>query len=111
MDITGPYPISPRRNRYLLTFIDHFSKYSEAFRIEDHTAETCARVYVSQIVARHGSGSKLITDQGAAFVSTFLMRHVMYLASRGRGPLVTIRNQMGWSKDCIELSTRGYRII
>jgi hypothetical protein len=24
MDITGPYPLTPRRNRYLLTFIDQF---------------------------------------------------------------------------------------
>jgi transposase InsO family protein len=71
MDITGPHPVYPRRNRYLLTFIDHFKKYAEAFPIADQTSQICARVYVSQIVARHGSGSKLITDQGAAFMSSF----------------------------------------
>jgi len=68
MDITGPYPTTPRGNKYLITFIDHLTKYDEAFPIPDHTAETCARVYSSQIVTRHGSGSTLITCKGREFV-------------------------------------------
>jgi hypothetical protein len=31
IDITGPYPTRPRGNKYLLTFIDHLTKYVEAF--------------------------------------------------------------------------------
>jgi hypothetical protein len=26
MDICGPYPLTPRKNKYLLTFIDHLTK-------------------------------------------------------------------------------------
>ena len=59
------------KNKYILTFIDHFTKYVEAFPIPDQTAETCARVYATQIVTRHGTGSTLITDQCRSFVSTF----------------------------------------
>ena len=47
IDITGPYPTTPRKNKYLLTFIDHFTKYTEAFPLQDQTAETCARVYAT----------------------------------------------------------------
>jgi transposase InsO family protein len=71
MDITGPYCLTPRKNKYLLTFIDHFTRYAEAIPIPDQTAETCARVYATQIIARHGSGSTLITNQGRAFISKF----------------------------------------
>ena len=71
MDVTGPYRLTSRKNKYLLTFIDYFTRYAEAFPIPDQTAETCARIYVTQIVTRHGTGSKLITDQGRAFMSTF----------------------------------------
>jgi hypothetical protein len=35
VDITGPYLITPRKNKYLLTFIDHATKYAEAFPIPD----------------------------------------------------------------------------
>jgi transposase InsO family protein len=71
MDLTGPYPTTQRKNKYLLTFIDHFTKYVEAFAISDQTAETCARVYATQTITRHGTGSKLIADQGGAFMSKF----------------------------------------
>jgi len=67
----GPYPTTPRKNKYLLTFIDYFTKYTEAFPIQDQTAETCARVYATQIITRHGTGWKLITEQGRAFMSVF----------------------------------------
>jgi len=69
--VTGPYPQAERKNKYLLTFIDHFTKFVEAFPIPDQTAETCARVYATQIITRHCTGSKLITDLGPAFMSTF----------------------------------------
>ena len=40
----GPYATMPRGNKYLLTFVDHLSKYVEAFPIPDHTADACTRV-------------------------------------------------------------------
>ena len=70
MDNTGPYLLTPRGNRFLLTFIDHFSKYVEAYPIPDQMAETCAKIYASHM-RRHGSGPRLITDQGAPFMSSF----------------------------------------
>jgi len=82
MDITGPYPTTPRGNKYLLTFIDHLTTYVEAFPIPNHTAETCARVYSSQIVTLQGSGSTLITDQGREFMSSFFQRTCEILGVR-----------------------------
>ena len=82
MDITGPYCVKPRKNRYFLTFIDHFTKYVEAFPITDVSAETCARIYATQIIARHGSGYTLITDHGRSFTSAFFQETCKILKVR-----------------------------
>jgi len=82
MDITGPYCVTPRKNRYLLTFIDHFTKYVEAFPITDVSAETFARIYATQIIARHGSGSTLITDQRRSFTLAFFQETCKILKVR-----------------------------
>jgi transposase InsO family protein len=71
MDILGPFPISPAKNRYLLTFMDHLTSYAEAIPLPDITAPTVARAYVTHVIARHGAGSKLLTDQGRNFTSAF----------------------------------------
>jgi len=81
VDITGPYLTPQRKNKYLLTFIDHFTIYVEAFPIPDQSAETCGRVYATQIVTRHGTGSTLITDQGTSFMPSLF-----------KGNLQNIRN-------------------
>jgi transposase InsO family protein len=82
MDVTGPYLSKPRGNRFLLTFIDHITKYVEAFPIPDQKAETCARVYVTQVITRHGTGSQLITDQGRGFMSAFFQETCKLLGVR-----------------------------
>ena len=109
MDITGPYPLTPRRNKYLLTLVDHFSKYAEAFAVPEQTAEVCVRVYAREIVTRHGTGSVLVTDQGSAFMSSFLARHVRCWVFRGFTPPVIILRVMGWRRDGTGPSTQVSR--
>jgi len=48
----------------------------------DQKAETCARIYVSHIITQHGTGSQLITDQGAAFMSSFFQETCKVLGIR-----------------------------
>lgn len=69
MDIKGPLPITDRRNKYLLTFQDSFSKYLEAIPIPDQTVKTIAEKCITEIICKHGTPKKLITDQGNNFSS------------------------------------------
>jgi len=71
MDIFGPFPITANKNRYLFTFIDHQTKYTEAVPLTTMTAEECARAYVTNVIARHGASDGLLSDQGRNFTSTF----------------------------------------
>jgi len=74
MNITGPYLLTPRGNKYLQTVIDHFTKYAEVYPITQQTTETCATLYETKVTTRHGIGSRLITYQGQIFVSSFFQK-------------------------------------
>ena len=71
MYIVGLFPVTANKYRYLLTFVDHLTHYAEAVPIQGMTEQQCARAYASQIIARHGAGSKLISDLGRKFTSAF----------------------------------------
>ena len=76
IDITGPHPRSARGNVFILTIVDHFSKWGEAFPIPNHTASTVAKVLVSQVFSRYGAPDQILSDQGAEFQSD-LFRDLM----------------------------------
>ena len=71
MDITGPHPISQKGNQYIMTVMDLFTKYAEAFPIRKHTAPIVAEK-LGEVFARHGTPLQLLSDQGPEFESTLI---------------------------------------
>ena len=62
VDITGPHPRTQRGSKYILTCVDAFSKWAEAFAIPNKEARTVARVLVEQVFCRLGTPLALLTD-------------------------------------------------
>lgn len=75
MDIVGPLPVTTAGSKYILVFVDHLTRFAEAFPMPDQKAETVARMFVEGVVLRHGVPDQLLTDQGANFTSR-LMKEV-----------------------------------
>jgi hypothetical protein len=48
---------------------DYYTKWPEAFAVQDHTANTLARIIATQIFPRHRAPERIITDQGQDFMS------------------------------------------
>jgi hypothetical protein len=72
VDLVGPLPRSTTGNLYLLVFIDYLTKWPEVFTIPNMKATTVAKIFVEQIVCRHGAPEALLLDWGAQFLSEVL---------------------------------------
>ena len=68
VDLVGPLPTC-QGYTYLLTCIDRFTRWPEAFPIADSTAATVAAAFVYGWVSRFGVPSSLVSDRGAQFES------------------------------------------
>jgi hypothetical protein len=70
-DIMGPLPISNGRFQYVLSVIDHFTKYVEFFPIESTTALESAQV-ILEYICRHGVPESILTDRGSNYQSELI---------------------------------------
>ena len=66
-------PLTANGNSYVAVFMDYLMKWSEAFAIPDQKADTTARLYVENIVCRHGIPEALLSDRGANFLSCLML--------------------------------------
>ena len=69
MDIVGPLPSTERGNRYILVVVDYFTKWPEAFAIQNQETRTVAQKLVDEWVSRYGVMQQLHSDQGKNFAS------------------------------------------
>jgi len=69
LDITGPHPRSSKSNEYILTMVDHFSRWSEALPLRNRKASTVARALVTHVLSRYGPPMQILTDRGPEFES------------------------------------------
>ena len=72
MDIIGPLPVSTKGNRYILVFMDYFTKWPEAYPMADQKATTIAKIFVEEIIFRYGAPKTILTDKGLNFTSKLL---------------------------------------
>lgn len=82
IDLVGPLPPS-QGYTYLVTCIDRFTRWPEAFPISTITAESVARAFVAGWVARFGTPATLTTDRGSQFESA-LWKEVMGILGTAR---------------------------
>jgi len=67
IDITGPHPVPSKGNKFIITIIDHFTKFEFTFPVRAHDATTVAKYLVERVFWTYGVPLQLLSDRGAEF--------------------------------------------
>ena len=64
VDVVGPLPRSDKGNRYVLSAIDYFTKWPEAYALPDQEVETVVGALVEGMFSPFGVPETIHSDQG-----------------------------------------------
>jgi transposase InsO family protein len=68
VDTLGPLPVS-HGFKYIVVFIDYFTRWVIAIPVEDQTTETIARLLLDHVVCKHGVPRRLLSDRGSNYIA------------------------------------------
>ena len=68
VDLIGPMDETVGGNLYILTVVDHFSRYTELFPLKSKTAFEVSRNFTKFLI-RHGHVQTILSDRGCKFLS------------------------------------------
>ena len=74
VDLVGPFKESEQGNKYLLTCIDHYTRWAIAVPIPDVQASTVMNALAINWIEKIGIPRVILTDQGAQFSSELMQR-------------------------------------
>jgi len=72
VDVLSGFSVSATGNRYLLVFIDNFSRFCELVPIPDKSAATVARAFLENVICRHNTPDEIVSDNGSEFNNSLL---------------------------------------
>jgi putative transposase len=67
VDLCGPIPETKDGNKYIMNFIDVFSKYIISVAVPDTKASTFVKAFISEVVLVYGTPEELISDNATNF--------------------------------------------
>ena len=70
-----------------MVVVEYLTKWPKVFATQDQSALTIAKLFVQEVVCRHGVPAQLLSDRGKAFLSQLLMEVCRVLGVKRLRPL------------------------
>ena len=70
IDTVGPLVTSNNGNNYIVTVVDWYSSWVEAYPVPNKEANTIVKVLLERFIPQHGCPSKIVSDRGTEYVNT-----------------------------------------
>ena len=71
-DILGPFPKTQKGNKYIVSFMDRYTSWPEAFAIPSTECERIADIMMTEMIPRYGTPRTFLTDQGTNFTAKLM---------------------------------------
>jgi len=72
VDLSGQYPRTLANNRYIVSFIDLYSGWSESFAVPDKSADNIVHLIMDQIFPQYGCPLQLLSDNDTENVNSMV---------------------------------------
>lgn len=72
LDVVGPLPLTARRNKYIVSVIDHFSRWVELVAVNNIRTQTIIDKVLMDLIARFGCPERIHTDRAQNFLSNLM---------------------------------------
>lgn len=72
IDLYGPLPSTAAGYRWIVTAVDHLTRYAETAPVKSGSAMEVADFFLRTILLRHGAPRVLLSDRGKTFLSSIL---------------------------------------
>ena len=69
IDTVGPFVTSDNGNNYIVTVIDWYTSWLEAYPVQNKEANTIAKVLLERFIPQHGCPRLIISDRGTEYVN------------------------------------------
>ena len=76
LDVSGPYPTTLSGNKYIISFVDWYSGWPEAFAVPDKIAEKVVHLVLDEIIPRQCTLLQIVTDNGTENINK-VMGHTL----------------------------------
>ena len=69
IDTVGPFVTSDNGNNYIVTVIDWYTSWLEAYPVQNKEANTIAKALLERFIPQHGCPRLIISDRGTEYVN------------------------------------------